>query len=213
MIYDAIVLAFGKGLRSGLGYNKVLYRLSDGMTILDKAIKPFIEDADCHRVIVVLEMDSRSLIYQDKKIVFCNGGKERFDSVLKALELVDSPFVFIHDGARPDIVAKDLNNLKEGLKEDEACILANRAKDTIKVVKDGYIEKTLDRNTIYLAKTPQAFKSAEIKEAYLKAAKDDHHYTDDCEVFQKYIEKKIRVIDSTNINDKVTFKEDLAKII
>ena len=212
MIYDAIVLAFGKGLRSGLGYNKVLYRLSDGTTILDKAIKPFIEDADCQRVIVVLEKDSRSLIYQDKKIVFCNGGKERFDSVLKALELVDSPFVFIHDGARPCISQEILNNCFETVRKYDACVAAVPAKDTIKIADENqFAEITPERSKVWIVQTPQVFQYSLVKKAYdtMFASVQELMITDDAMVVENFTDKKVKLVMGSYYNIKVTTQDDL----
>ena len=207
-MYDAIVLAYGQGKRSGLSYNKVLYK-TDGVTVLDKAIKPFIIDTDCQRIIVVLEEKDRDKIMQDPKIVFCDGGDERYKSVYKALDLVLEDHVMIHDGARPDICPEDLNDLKDALKEDDACLLANRVKDTVKKVKDGYIVTTVDRTDLYLAKTPQAFKTSLIKDAYRKAIGSGCIYTDDTQVLSAFNDTKIRVVESHGLNNKITYNGDL----
>ena len=208
MRYDAIVLAYGKGQRSGLGYNKVLFPLSDKKTILEHALLPFIEDEECDKIIVTLEKESRSKIIAHPKIFFCDGGDERYKSVYEALRYVDSDHVMIHDGARPDITIQDLTNLKSCLKMEDACILASRAKDTIKVEVDGHIQKTLDRDHIYLAKTPQAFKSELIKDAYSKAMADGACFTDDAQVLELYTDSKIKLVECTTKNDKYTYQED-----
>ena len=208
MRYDAIVLAYGKGQRAGLGYNKVLYRLDDGKTILEKALEPFINDEDCQKIVVTLEEESRSKIISHPKIFFCDGGEERYKSVYAALSYVDSDYVMIHDGARPDITSQDLINIKECLLVEDACILASKAKDTLKIESDGYIQKTIDRTHIYQAKTPQAFKTKIIKEVYKKALADGTGFTDDAEVLECFTSSKIKLIEGTTKNDKYTYKED-----
>ncbi len=208
MRYDAIVLAYGQGKRMGLDYNKVLYKVDD-KTVLDKALDLFKEDDDCQKIIVVLEEKARHLISQDQKIIFCDGGDERYKSVYEALKYVKEDYVMIHDGARPDIYIEDLINIKEALKEDDACLLASKVKDTVKKVKDGYIEKTIDRSDLYLAKTPQAFKADIIKDAYDKAIKSGDIYTDDTQVLNAFYDIKIKVVESHGLNNKITYKEDL----
>lgn len=209
MKYDAIVLGGGKGQRMGLGFNKVLYKIKDEM-IIEKAMKSFLEDKDCEKIVCVLSKeDQEKLEAKSSKIVFSEGGKERIDSVYNALKKVTSPFVMIHDGARPDITLEDLDNLKKALEEYDAACLGKYAKDTIKVVKEGIITKTLDRKEIFLAQTPQVFKSDLIKKAYQKAKEEGLFFTDDTGVFEHYINKAIKAVEAKRKNDKITFKEDL----
>ena len=164
MKYDAIVLAGGKGKRLDIGYNKVFYKMPNGKTILENALSPFLEDIECQRVIVAVSDEDLKKITFEKKMIFARNGKERFFSVYNALKEVKEEYVMIHDGARPYITSLDLNNLKETLKSEDAAMLGIKAKDTIKEVKDGYVLKTLDRDHIYLAQTPQCFKLSIIKE-------------------------------------------------
>ena len=211
MRYDAIVLAYGKGARLSLGYNKVLYKIEDE-TILDRAIKPFLSDVECARVIVVLEEKERSKIKSDDKIVFCDGGDERYISVINALKYVHSEYVMIHDGARPDICDEDLYDLKEALKTDEACLLASKVKDTVKRAKDGYVVDTIDRSDLYLAKTPQAFRTDLIKDAYDKAIKSKETFTDDAQVLKRFYDTKIKIVKAHTLNNKITYREDLDQL-
>lgn len=193
----------------GLGFNKVLYKIA-GETIIEKAMKAFKEDPDCEKIICVLNKeDQEKLEDKTSQIIFSEGGKERIDSVYNALKKVTSPFVMIHDGARPDITLEDLNALKKALEDYDAACLGKYAKDTIKVVKDGIITKTLDRKEIFLAQTPQVFKSELIKKAYQKAKEEDLFFTDDTGVFEHYINKAIKAVEAKRKNDKITFKEDL----
>ncbi len=209
MKYDAIVLGGGQGKRLGLGFNKVLYKLND-KTIIEKAMEAFEKDEDCLKIVCVLNKEDRDeLTFKHDKLVFVSGGKERIDSVFAALLKVDAPYVFIHDGARPDICLEDLMGLKEALKENAAACLGKMAKDTIKVVQNGHIIKTLDRNTIFLAQTPQVFRSDLIKEAYQKAQEEGLFFTDDTAVFARYFKQAIKAVEAQGKNDKITFKEDL----
>lgn len=193
----------------GLGFNKVLYKIA-GETIIEKAMKAFKEDLECEKIICVLNKeDQEKLEDKTSQIIFSEGGKERIDSVYNALKKVTSPFVMIHDGARPDITLEDLSALKKALEDYDAACLGKYAKDTIKVVKDGIITKTLDRKEIFLAQTPQVFKSELIKKAYQKAKEEDLFFTDDTGVFEHYINKAIKAVEAKRKNDKITFKEDL----
>ena len=74
----------------------------------------------------------------------------------------------IHDAARPFLNKESLEELKKQIEIHDCAILAKKAIDTIKVVENNKITKTLDRNCIYLAETPQGFKTSLIKDCYKK---------------------------------------------
>ena len=209
MKYDAIVLAGGKGTRLNLGYNKVFYKMDNGLTVFENACKPFIEDEDCQKIIVVINESEVKDVFKHDKLVFVSNGKERFNSVYNGLMEVSSDYVMIHDGARPYITSVDIKHLKECLEVEDACMLALKAKDTIKEVVDGYIVKTLNRDHIYMAQTPQCFKTKLIKDAYMRGNAEKASFTDDASVLEKYYDTKIKMVDSTTNNNKITFISDI----
>ena len=115
MKYDAIVVAGGVGKRADLGFNKVLYRMRDGKTVLNHSCLNFINDDDCQKLIVVCNFE---LDFKCDKLVTVPGGKERYESVLNGLNEVTSDYVLIHDGARPFLDVDDLERLKSNVEED-----------------------------------------------------------------------------------------------
>jgi len=203
MKYDAVVVASGKGKRAKLGFNKVFFVMSNGKTVLENACHLFVEDKDCKQIIVVT--NEKEKVFKNEKLVVVKGGKERFHSVMNGLNLVKSDYVFIHDGARPYLEKKDLCRLKNSLKENDGAILATKATDTIKYSDDGYVNKTIDRNKIYMAQTPQAFKSDLIKKAYQKG--DCRNCTDDASVFEK-ARYKVKLVEGSVLNKKLTLESD-----
>lgn len=206
--YDAIVVASGKGARLNLGYNKVFYKLDENTTILDMASRCFIEDEDCQNVIVVTNEEEFDLVKKNPKLVLVQGGKLRMDSVLNGLAKVKSDYVLIHDGARPYLDKHDLDNLKKALEDEEASILAVKVKETVKVVDDGYINKTLNRNQIYLAQTPQGFKTSAIINAFQKAKGVNIEFTDDASIAE-YSGIKVKIVEGSYRNNKITYLDDL----
>ncbi|MDO4499981.1 MAG: 2-C-methyl-D-erythritol 4-phosphate cytidylyltransferase [Erysipelotrichaceae bacterium] len=206
MKYDAIVVAGGVGKRAGLGFNKILYKMKNGKSVLEYACSLFFEDEDCDKVIIVTNED---LDFSHLKLTVVPGGKERVDSVNNGLNKVDSEYVFIHDGARPFLTIEDLNKLKSEVVNYDGAILATKAIDTIKVVKDGIIERTIDRNIIYHALTPQAFNTAVLKEAYQNI--DFEGITDDASIMEKY-GKAVKVVEGSKTNRKLTAREDFENI-
>lgn len=206
--YDAIVVASGKGARLNLGYNKVFYKLDENTTILDMASRCFVEDEDCQNVIVVTNEEEFDLVKNNPKLVLVQGGKLRMDSVLNGLAKVKSDYVLIHDGARPYLDKHDLDNLKKALEDEEASILAVKVKETVKVVDDGYINKTLNRNQIYLAQTPQGFKTSAIINAFQKAKGVNIEFTDDASIAE-YSGIKVKIVEGSYRNNKITYLDDL----
>ena len=162
MEYTALIVAAGTGTRMGLGYNKVYAPLKDGKAILFHTMEVFQKDPDCRQMVIVT--DSWSFMEHWKGVlpqetVYVHGGKSRLESVRNGLLAVEYPYVFVHDGARPYVSEASIQALKEALKEDDAALLMVPCKDTIKVVKDGYVQETLDRSTLMAAQTPQAFRT------------------------------------------------------
>ena len=144
------------------------------------------------------------------------GGAERYNSVYLALQSIDrSDYVLIHDGARPFVSTTLINQVIDVVKESKACIVATPVKDTIKVVsKDGWINETPDRASLWSAQTPQAFEYELIKRAYelffMENKGTNINITDDGMVYEIFIEKPVKIVKGDYNNIKITTPEDLA---
>ena len=208
--YDAIILAAGNSTRSELNYNKVLFEINGGQKIIEVSTKNFLLDNDCQKVFLVCKEQEKKIfekIFQNvKKMVYVTGGETRQESVKNALKFVNEEYVFIHDGARPYFTPILLNRLKDKLKTYDSIIPVWSLKDTIKLVKNGIVEKTLKRDNLKLVQTPQAFKTEVIKKAHELATRND--YTDDSSMVEDILHGEVAVIDGEYSNIKFTFKED-----
>ena len=207
MKYDAVVVASGNSERANLGFNKVFFVMKNNKTVLENACEVFINDNDCEHIIVVTNESDK--VFKNNKVIITSGGKQRADSVKNGLSKATSEYVFIHDGARPFIKKQDIDKLKEALLNNNGAILVAKNVNTVKQVKDGIIEKTLDRECVYNALTPQAFKSSAIIEAYNKV--DLSGVTDDSLVFEK-AGSKVAAIEGDSSNITLTRKEDFDNI-
>ena len=205
MKYDVIIVASGKGERAKLGYNKAFFKMKDGRIVLERSASLFIEDEDCQNIIVVTSEDCLEQVFKNDKVITTLGGKERKDSVANGLKKVTSDYVLIHDAARPFLNIESLKELKEEIERHNAAILAKKAIDTIKVVNEGKIEKTLDRNTIYLAETPQGFKTELIKKCYSEC--EGKTFTDDASLLET-LGYDVYIVEDKFNNRKLTSKED-----
>lgn len=206
MKYDVIVVAGGKGNRADLGFNKVLFKMANGKSVIENNIDIFLNDKDCQKIILVI---NEEIDFNNNKLILVKGGKERFDSVMNGLNEVSSEYVLIHDGARPFLNIKALEKLKNKLEEKDAVVLGKIASDTIKIINDDKVVETLNRNNIFIAETPQGFKTSLIKDCYKN--KDDNYYFDDASLVEAFNHEVYIVIDEYN-NKKLTSKEDFKNI-
>lgn len=147
------------------------------------------------------------------------GGKERYDSVYEGLcalkeDAVD--YVLIHDGARPvitqDIIARSI----ETVQKEKACVAGMPVKDTIKVAdRSDYAISTPDRRTLWQVQTPQSFSYKCIMEAYriLQEKQRSNEIlpaiTDDAMLVEQMTAMKIKLIQGSYENIKITTPEDL----
>lgn len=137
----------------------------------------------------------------------CTGGPRRQDSVHEGLKhLGTCDYIVIHDGARPCLT---IDLVEQGLAEARftgAAIAAVPASDTIKQVNSQKeILRTVPRNEIWLAQTPQVFKAEILKKAYEILAED---VTDDASLVER-LGYKVRVYTGSYQNIKITTREDL----
>lgn len=159
----------------------------------------------CQREIV--EPNSLSKV---KKII--PGGRRRQDSVRYALEAIASPcdLVVIHDGARPFVSVKIIEQSIELAEECGAAIAAVPARDSVKrVTPELGVEASLDRSKIWLAQTPQTFSHQILKDAHRRAAEDGFYGTDDAALVER-LGVKVQVVPGSYKNTKITTPEDLA---
>lgn len=205
MKYDAIVVAAGKGVRSGLNYNKTFFVMDNNLTVLENSCKLFLQDEDCNKVIVVTNREFFDKVFIHEKVVVVEGGQTRKDSVYNGLKHADSEYVFIHDGARPYFDINSLKMLKEKVVEKGNVILASKSIDTVKIVNEDKIEKTVDRNNVYLAQTPQCFKTEMIKYCYEHC--EDISFSDDASLVES-MGYDVYVVNNEHDNRKLTYKDD-----
>lgn len=215
---SAIILAGGKGKRMRSAISKQFIDIK-GKPIIYYTLKKFSENKKIDNIIVVLPEDEVKYFKENilkkyelriNKIVI--GGKERQDSVynaLKSLKNSSTDIVLIHDGARPFISERIIN---EGIKFAEiygAAAPGVMPKDTIKVKNEkNFSVDTPNRANLVSIQTPQVFKFDEILECHEKIRYNGEKVTDDTMVVEKY-GYSVYLYDGEYTNIKVTTPEDL----
>ena len=213
---SAIVLAGGRGKRMNYHKSKQFIEIK-GKPVLVYTLEKFIYNKSIDEVILVLPEDE--VDYCKKEVLqkyslkvdrIVIGGKERQDSVFNALEAMEKAnIVLIHDGARPFISEKII---EEGIKYANiygAAAPGVTPKDTIKVKsKDNVSVDTPDRNTLVAVQTPQCFKYDEIYQCHRKIKEENAIVTDDTSVVERY-GHKVYLYEGDYTNIKITTPEDL----
>ena len=224
MQVTAIVVAAGKGLRLGLGFNKVYAELRR-KPVLAYSLEVLQKNDNIKQIILVAakgEVDSAKAVAEKYGVTkvknTVEGGSTRFRSVAAALPYISckSDVVLVHDGARPFLSAADLADVIKAGSCGDGAILATPVTDTIKQVSlaenasengvRGVILRTPDRSCLWRALTPQVFPVDVFLEAYssLGAAA-----TDDASLLEA-LGKQIKIVEGSPDNIKITNPLDLA---
>lgn len=138
------------------------------------------------------------------------GGSTRQESVYRGLMALDedTASVLIHDAARPCVEQGALEASVQGGARHGAVISATPSTDTMKIIRDGVVEATADRSSLWRAQTPQTFAYGILRTAHERAREEGYVGTDDAELVERagYV---VRVLEGSPDNIKVTTAEDL----
>jgi 2-C-methyl-D-erythritol 4-phosphate cytidylyltransferase len=215
MKYQVVILAAGQGKRMNAGKNKQFIELEQ-VPIIIHTLKVFQKHTMCSGIILVIndqeKEDFQKLLekYDVTKIkAIVSGGSERQYSVHNGLHAVDKgELVLVHDGARPFISHKRIEDLVEKAYETGAATLAVPVKDTIKRVENGKVIETVERSTLWSVQTPQAFQLELILAAHQHANQENYLGTDDASLIER-IGKPVSIILGDYTNIKLTTPDDL----
>ena len=140
------------------------------------------------------------------------GGKERQDSVFNGLSLLedcsDKDIIVVHNGSNPFITPDEISACIAEAKKHGAAVCAFPLKDTIKKVKAGFVENTLDRADIWQMQTPQCVQYRIFKDAFSNAKKNKLRVTDDVALVEA-LGKKVKIVPCSSQNIKITTPGDL----
>jgi 2-C-methyl-D-erythritol 4-phosphate cytidylyltransferase len=142
---------------------------------------------------------------------FVDGGETRQASVLAGVGACPrAEVVLVHDAVRPFFPQDATRQLARLARERGAAILATHARDTLKEVGgDQRIVRTIARETVWQAQTPQAFRRGVLLEALRRAQAEGFAGTDDASVVER-AGHPVFVVPGAQTNLKITTPEDLA---
>lgn len=216
----AVILAGGSGTRLGNDTPKQFLKVA-GKQVIEHTIDVFENCALIDEICIVSKPDYvteveelvvKNLYKKVKKIL--NGGKERYDSSLAAINAYtdDDANLLFHDAVRPLVNESIIKDCIEALKQYNAVDVAAKTTDTIiSVDANECIDFIPNRAYLRNGQTPQCFKRGTIRRAYELALADPNFVTtDDCGTVRRYMpEEPIFVVAGENSNMKLTYLEDL----
>ncbi|MEN5114273.1 bifunctional 2-C-methyl-D-erythritol 4-phosphate cytidylyltransferase/2-C-methyl-D-erythritol 2,4-cyclodiphosphate synthase [Brevundimonas diminuta] len=211
MGFSAIVVAAGSGSRAG---GAKQWRRVAGKPVVRWSVEALL-DAGAREVVVVIAADARE--EADAALAGLDGwhavfgGATRAASVcagLTALGGADDEPVLIHDAARPFLSAEVIARLLAGLVDADGVLPALPVADSLRRGREGMVSGAVDRESLWRAQTPQAFRLKTIRDAYAVWPADEAA-TDEAAVVER-AGGRVRLIPGDARLTKLTYPEDFA---
>lgn len=212
---SAIVVSAGNSTRMG-GINKQFLALGNS-TVIGMSLTALQSCPSIAEIVVVTKLEDISKVQKiaeslniTKLKCVITGGNTRQESVLNGFNAIseNTTLVTIHDGARPLVNFKDIENSIEDARQYGGATLGVPVKDTIKVVENNVITSTPNRDTLYITQTPQTFKKNIYRKGIEYAQAHNLTFTDDCQLVES-VGAKVYMSKGSYSNIKVTTPEDI----
>lgn len=218
MMKTAVIIpAAGIGKRLPGNVSKQFLEIN-GTPVVSWTIHKFLYlDSITSGVLVVQqdELDRARLLFDSdvnfkQKFKIVSGGDHRQDSVYNGiLALSDkTELVLVHDGVRPLVSSGTISECIRMATDHGACITAVPVKDTIKRVKDGWVQQTIPRDQVWQVQTPQAFRYDLLYQAHQQAKRMKYYTTDEAALLE-WLGIPVAVVQGDYRNIKITTHEDL----
>lgn len=209
---SAIIVAGGHSSRMGGNVTKQMMLIS-GIPVVAHTLIAFEQSERISEIVVAAKEDEIPLYHNfavkygiTKLSSVVAGGETRQESVLNAFN-VTSPkakYVAVHDGARCLITTKEIEKVLDAAIKYGAATAAVRTVDTVKIAdKNGFIERTEDRNYVWNAQTPQIFGRNLYCAAAVTAKEAGFEATDDNSLVER-IGYKVKLVECSKENIKIT---------
>jgi 2-C-methyl-D-erythritol 4-phosphate cytidylyltransferase/2-C-methyl-D-erythritol 2,4-cyclodiphosphate synthase len=215
-----IIPAAGIGSRMGLSTPKQFHELA-GLPVLVRTVRAFHRVGEIDTIVLPVPAAMRSLVEdmaarfklapKGGNLFIVNGGRTRQDSVRAGLDALPTAteVVLVHDGARPLVAAEIIVACLREAAQRGAAMVAIPVIDTLKAVTpDREVERTVARQGLWQAQTPQAARVSLLREAYAAADETGFVGTDEAALLER-IGCPVKVVDGSKKNLKITHPEDL----
>lgn len=212
----AVIVAAGRASRME-GIDKQLAEIG-GVPVIIRSILAFEQARLADEIIVVTRRESipefARLVREygvEKVTQVVAGGKTRQESVARGVDCANelSAYFAIHDGARPLVHPGAIDACIQDAVQHRAAMLGVKVKDTIKQADEQRnIVKTISRDNLYLAQTPQVFEAGLYRKAMQAAMQAGADYTDDCQLVEA-IGQSVYISRGHYSNIKITTPDDI----
>ena len=211
MAFSAIVVAAGSGSRAG---GDKQWRVVGGRPVVRWSVEALLKaGADSVVVVVTPGAEPRAAEALTGLAGWRTvaGGATRAASVqagLAALDVADDAPVLIHDAARPFLSASVINHLLDALSDADGAVPGLLVADSLRRGADDLMVGSIDREGLWRAQTPQAFRLNTIRDAYA-AWRDTDAPTDEAAVVER-VGGRVRLVEGDARLMKLTYPEDFA---
>jgi 2-C-methyl-D-erythritol 4-phosphate cytidylyltransferase/2-C-methyl-D-erythritol 2,4-cyclodiphosphate synthase len=218
MFVSAILAAGGRGTRLGAATPKQMLSLGE-RTILQRSFDIVDRHDRIDEIVIALPPDlawspPAYLISARKPVRIVDGGNRRQDSVANAFAQVSrsATIIVIHDAARPFATEDLFTRVIEAAAKGGAAIAALQASDTVKEATAApgvrIVARTIDRESVYMAQTPQAFTRDVLEHAIALGRESLGPATDEASLAEQ-AGHSVRLVDGEPTNIKITTQHDL----
>jgi len=214
-----VIVAGGSGTRVG-GDELKQFRWVAGKPMLLHSVQTFMARPDVGMVVVVLPQryagDPPPWLFQcdvDRLLVSI-GGRTRSESVANGLDDLpdEAQIVLVHDAARPLVGAETIDRVVAAVREGRSVVAALPVVDTLKEVdQDGRIVRSVPRDPLWRAQTPQGFPRQLIVDAHRRAKAERVSATDDAVLLER-LGIPVHVVRGSERALKVTEDGDFARV-
>lgn len=210
---SAIILAAGSGSRFG---GEKQFKKLKGVELYKYSFNKFLNCSDINEIVLAVPEDRLAYVKMEiesikssKNLLVASGGPSRQESVKNSVLATSqhSDLVCIHDGARPFFSEALIKQSINACLSNDGAIVAIPNYDTIKTCVKGYVEKTIDRNDVWMAQTPQVFWKTKLLKAIDFSEKSNAKVTDESSMMES-LDFQISVIKGNANNFKITSPED-----
>lgn len=214
----AIVPGAGSSRRLGGGRPKQ-FRMVGGVPLLVFTLRVLARVREVEGIVVAAPPEAvevtRRLLQRHRipRVVdVVPGGRERQESVWLALQAIppDAAMIVVHDAVRPFITGSLVQRVIAEARRHGAAICGLPVLETVKQVREGRVEATVDREGLWLVQTPQAFRRALLWEAHEKARREGFTGTDDAVLVER-LGVVVRMVLGLPENLKITTPADLVR--
>lgn len=217
----AVILAAGFSRRMGQTERNTPKQMLPlgGKPILSYSVDLFnrLSAIDCLCIVTRPELreqmeDLESVRNITKPLYWAKGGERRQDSTRNGLLAlpVHVEIVCVHDAARPFPPPMAITQALGAATQMGGAIVAIPINDTVKEIQEGgKIKRTLDRQKLWLAQTPQVFRRELLLLALDMAEKNETSITDEASAVEA-LGNEVIIIHGSKMNFKITTSEDLA---